>query len=82
VIHCFPLSSLVRLSLEPDSDATAMRSAFEQRTDPYRRAGVFRECSTCHFKVAGECPGGCLAMTLRRFRHTPFTLRVPQEVAA
>ena len=82
VIHCFPLSRLVRLPLVPGSDAASMREAFEKRTDPYRQAGVFKECSTCHFKAAGECPGGCLATTLRRFRHTPFALEMPREVAA
>ena len=81
VIHCFPLSRLVKLPLQPDSDATAMRGAFEQRTAPYRQVGVFRECSTCHFKLSGECPGGCLATTVRRFRHTPFALQVPREVS-
>jgi len=82
VIHCFPLSRLVRLPLTPGSDAAAMREAFEERTGPYRQAGVFKECSTCHFKSVGECPGGCLATTLRRFRHTPFALEMPREVAA
>jgi MoaA/NifB/PqqE/SkfB family radical SAM enzyme len=82
VIHCFPLSRLVRLPLAPDSDAASMRGAFEERTAPYRQAGVFKECSTCHFKAAGECPGGCLATTMRRFRHTPFALEMPWEVAA
>ena len=82
VIHCFPLSRLMRLPLEPDSEATAMRRAFEQRMVPYRPVGIFKECSTCHFKVAGDCPGGCLAMTLRRFHHTPFAVHVPREFAA
>ena len=81
MIHCFPLSRLVRLPLQPGSDAMAMRRAFEQRTAPYRQAGVFRECSTCQYKLSGECPGGCLATTVRRFRHTPFALQVPREVS-
>jgi MoaA/NifB/PqqE/SkfB family radical SAM enzyme len=82
VIHCFPLSRLVRLPLVPDSDAASMRGAFEERTAPYRQAGVFKECSTCHFKAAGECPGGCLATTMRRFRHTPLAVEMPREVTA
>lgn len=82
VIHCYPLSRLLRLPLAPGSHAAAMRQAFEERVHPYRQAGVFKECSTCSFKATGECPGGCLATTMRRFRHTPFALRVPGEVAA
>ena len=81
VIHCFPLSRLMKLPLASVIDAAALREAFEVRTAPYRQAGVFKECSTCHFKAAGECPGGCLATTMRRFRHTPFALEMPREVA-
>jgi hypothetical protein len=81
VIHCYPLSRLARLPLTPEMDAAGLRSAFEERTQPYRQAGVFKECSTCPLKAAGECPGGCLATTIRRFRHTPFHLKVAGEAA-
>lgn len=81
VIHCYPLSRLGSLPLTPETDASALRSAFESRTRPYRQAGVFPECSTCPFKTSGECPGGCLAVTIRRFRHTPFSLVVPRHEA-
>jgi radical SAM protein with 4Fe4S-binding SPASM domain len=76
VIHCFPLSRLGRLPLTPEMDAAGLRSAFEERTQPYRQVGVFKECSTCPLKAAGECSGGCLATTIRRFRSTPFHLNV------
>jgi len=79
VIHCYPLSRLGSLPLTPQTDAPALRSTFESRTRPYRQAGVFQECSTCPFKAAGECPGGCLAATIRRFRHMPFSLVVPRQ---
>jgi MoaA/NifB/PqqE/SkfB family radical SAM enzyme len=79
VIHCYPLSRLVSLALTPETDAPELRSAFESRTRPYRQVGIFRECSTCGFKRSGVCPGGCLAVTIRRFRHTPFRVVVPSE---
>jgi MoaA/NifB/PqqE/SkfB family radical SAM enzyme len=82
VIHCFPLAGLGSLPLTAQSEAGAFRRAFEAMTGMYRQAGVFRECSNCHFKAAGECPGGCLAATIRRFRHTPFHLALPRGVAA
>lgn len=82
VIHCFPLSRFLRLPFAPDGDANAIRKVFENRTGPYRQAGVYKECSTCHFNATRECSGGCLAVTMRRFRHTPFALRMPQEVGA
>lgn len=77
VIHCFPLARLGSLPLLPDGDAGALRQAFEEQTRSYRQAGVYRECSTCVFKATGECPGGCLAATIRRFRRTPFHLELP-----
>jgi MoaA/NifB/PqqE/SkfB family radical SAM enzyme len=81
VIHCYPLSRLGSLPLTPESEAPALRSAFESRIRLYRQAGVFQECSTCPFKASGECPGGCLAVTIRRFRYTPFSLIVPRHEA-
>lgn len=80
VIHCYPLARLGSLPLTPETDAPALRKAFESITRPYRQAGVFRECSTCSFKQSGVCPGGCLAATIRRFRHAPFSLAVPRQV--
>jgi hypothetical protein len=82
VIHCYPLSRLARLPLTPESDAPTLRRTFEERTRPFRQTGVFKECSTCPFKATGECPGGCLAATIRRFRHTPFHLEVTGRTAA
>jgi sulfatase maturation enzyme AslB (radical SAM superfamily) len=77
VIHCYPLARLMSLPLTPMADASGLRSAFEARTRPYRRAGVFPECSACPFKSAGECTGGCLAATMRRFQHAAFRLEIP-----
>lgn len=82
VIHCFPLARLGSLPLRPESEALALRQAFEEQTRPYRQAGVFKECSTCPFKATGECPGGCLATTIRRFRRTPFRLELTSEAGA
>lgn len=79
VIHCYPLSTLGGLTLTEQTDAPGLRKTFESLTAPYRQAGVFRECSVCPFKASGECPGGCLAVTMRRFRHTPFRLVVPGQ---
>ncbi len=82
VFHCYPLSRLGSLPVTPEADAPALRSAFESNIQPYRQAGVFQECSTCPFKTTGECTGGCLAATIRRFRHTPFSLAVPRQEMA
>jgi MoaA/NifB/PqqE/SkfB family radical SAM enzyme len=77
VLHCYPLARLGTLPLTAEATAPALRAAFEARTQPYRQAGVFGECSRCPFKAEGSCTGGCLAATIRRFRHTPFRLEMP-----
>jgi len=77
VFHCFPLAAWAALPFTPAVDATTLHSRFEEHTRAYRRAGVFRECSTCNYRAAGECPGGCLSVTIRRFRHTPLRIEVP-----
>lgn len=79
VIHCYPLSRLGTLPLTMDADAQTLRDAFVSRVRVYRQAGVFPECSSCPFKANGECPGGCLSATIRRFRRTPFRAVVPAQ---
>jgi hypothetical protein len=72
VIHCFPMSDFVQMPLTAEVDAPAIRRTFEARTRHYRQSGIFRECFACPFKQSGECPGGCLAATLRRFHNVSF----------
>jgi len=79
IVHCYPLSRFMDLPLTSLSEAAELRRAFESHTWPYRQSGVFQACSTCPFKHSGECPGGCLAVTLRRFRAARFYLDIPQE---
>ena len=74
VLHCYPLAGIGTLPLSPETDAAHLRRTFEGMTRAYRQTGVFPECATCSFKLSGVCAGGCLAATIRRFRHTPFTL--------
>jgi len=82
VFHCAPLSTLAAVPFEPWGDAATLRAELQQHTHPYRRAGVYRECSTCIYKAAGECSGGCLSATIRRFRHTPFRVEIADLAAS
>jgi hypothetical protein len=77
VLHCLPLAGLLSLPMAPGSRADSLRAELEAQVRPYRQAGVYRECSTCTFKAAGDCSGGCLAATIRRFRRVPFRVEVP-----
>lgn len=77
IFYCYPLATLWREPLTAATDATTLRRTFIEQAKRYRRAGIFPECATCGFKAAGECTGGCLAATIRRFRRASFTLAVP-----
>lgn len=79
VLHCFPLARLGGLPLTREADAAGLRAAFEARTRAYRQAGVYRECSMCAFKAKGECTGGCLSATIRRFREASFRLDISRS---
>jgi radical SAM protein with 4Fe4S-binding SPASM domain len=68
VYHCLPLSTTWQAVLTPTSLASDLRAEFDHQFQPYRLAGIYRECSTCSFKIKGECSGGCLSSTMRRFK--------------
>lgn len=75
--HCFPLAGWAQTPLAGPADAASLRARLAQQVRPYRTAGVYKECSTCPYKLNAECPGGCLAATLRRFQSGPLHLNVP-----
>jgi sulfatase maturation enzyme AslB (radical SAM superfamily) len=81
-IHCFPLGEKIRAPLDVDSHARGLRETMQRQTRPFRIAGIYKECSTCDEKLRGDCSGGCLAHTLRRFQHTPNRLIVPVKAAS
>jgi hypothetical protein len=76
-VHCFPLGSMMSAPLSGETTAGQLRQAMEQFRRPYRMAGVFPDCSGCLYKGRNECAGGCLANTIRRFRHTHNRVIVP-----
>ena len=79
-IHCFPLTGQWQISVKNGVDAAALRQQFSQHAAPYRLAGIYKECSTCQHKLAGNCRGGCLASTIRRFRHHDIHIVVPNHL--
>lgn len=76
-IHCFPLTGRVETAVPPHTSAAALRQQLGNQTKAYRTAGIYRECSRCHWKQTGACSGGCLAHTMRRFRHRTLHFRIP-----
>lgn len=79
VIHCFPLAGQKVVRLSNEVTATDLREKLTTLMQPYRAAGIYKECSTCRFNNRGECTGGCLAGTLQRFRRANFHLVVPES---
>ncbi len=75
-VHCFPLSGKTSLSLNGQT-ASELRDTLSQKMNPYRAAGIYKECSTCLYKQSGDCSGGCLASTLQRFRPAHIRMTMP-----
>jgi hypothetical protein len=74
ISHCFPLAGRFMADFTAEAKAKELRDEFSRRTRAFRMAGIYKECSTCAFKGQGQCTGGCLAATLRRFREATWKL--------
>jgi len=72
ISHCFPLAGRFVAAFSPQVCAAELREGFTAQTKPYRVAGIYKECSTCPYKLGNQCTGGCLAATLTRFRKASF----------
>jgi hypothetical protein len=73
--HCFPLAGTIEIATH--ADASVLRNELQERTQLYRTAGIYRECSSCAYKQSGECSGGGMEHIMRRFRRTSVRLAVP-----
>jgi hypothetical protein len=76
-VHCFPLAGMGEAPSIDGRTAAELRAILSEQTRAFRTAGVYRECSRCPRKESGECTGGCLAATIRRFRHTANRMTLP-----
>ncbi len=79
VVFCYPLGEHARASLTDELDATQLRAHLAEKLQAYHSAGMYKECSACSLLANGECTGGCLANTMKRFRVANFNLRVPKR---
>ena len=75
--HCFPLSEHVEIPIASVSTMSDVRQQLAERVELYRVTGIYRECTTCLYKINGECMGGGIEHIMRRFRHTPFKFAMP-----
>ena len=79
VFSCFPLRSRFSNRLSLESNATMLRDEFIKQESVFRIAGIYRECSSCTYKIMGSCSGGCLAATMLRFKSASVNLSIPNE---
>jgi hypothetical protein len=78
--HCFPLSRKIYTAFHESENADGIRDRLIEQVKPYRFAGIYRECSSCMLKSNGECPGGCLSATLRRYHQASARVVIPQGI--
>jgi hypothetical protein len=81
-LHCFPLANSIAASIGCIIKLEDLIDALSAQTRLHRIAGIYRECSTCQFKLGGECRGGCLANTLLRFRRSSLHVTLPGDLSA
>lgn len=67
-LHCFALARDFHLPLQPRSSLASLRQEMEGMTRAYQSFGIYRACSRCPQKAAGQCDGGCLSIRLGRLR--------------
>jgi radical SAM protein with 4Fe4S-binding SPASM domain len=72
VSFCFPMAGRFKRPFDPKIPAANIRQAFTEAVKSFRQAGVFKECSSCPFKLNNTCTGGCMAATLLRFKEASF----------
>jgi radical SAM protein with 4Fe4S-binding SPASM domain len=79
-VHCFPLADKITSPIGCIISINELIATLEAQIQPYHVAGIYKECSDCHFKHNNECKGGCRANTLLRFRHSTIRMSVPKQV--
>ena len=72
VSYCFPMAARFRAPFDPKIHADTVRKGFTEALQPFRQAGIYKECSSCSYKLNGICTGGCLAATVLRFKEASF----------
>ena len=68
IIPCFGLSNLMSADRRDFADAGAAYEWFMEKLKPWKRIGIYPECTDCPLFGTEECCGGCLAARLRRFQ--------------
>ena len=75
-LHCFPLAGTFHTELKLTLTAGELRAILVEKVRPYRLAGIYKECTICRYKQSGECMGGCLAATIRRFQPAKININI------
>ena len=65
--HCFPLSAIENICLDQYENDEEMIRYYHRRMAPYKHFGAIDRCRNCNYRLRGQCGGGCLAHTIKRF---------------
>jgi radical SAM protein with 4Fe4S-binding SPASM domain len=78
-VPCYPLASVARKKIMAEDNLDIVIAKFKKDLLLYRSAGIYPECSECIYKNKGLCEGGCLALTIKRYRKADFSLLVKER---
>jgi hypothetical protein len=67
-VHCFPLAELDQLPISGIGTIQILGKMHQERVQPFRGPGVFRECSACELRRQSRCHGGCISAAMLRSR--------------
>lgn len=66
IFHCFSLAQ-ISTPLNKHQTFSETFKLIEDQRKIFRESGIYPECSICPEKISGNCSGGCLSITMRRF---------------
>jgi radical SAM protein with 4Fe4S-binding SPASM domain len=61
VISCYGLAHHHQEPLPTTQDVAWLRARFTQQQERDRPGWLYPECDACHWRLNGQCTGGCLA---------------------
>jgi MoaA/NifB/PqqE/SkfB family radical SAM enzyme len=77
IISCYPLAKIAKFRLTAQSNINHLRQQFSDQLLPYKKIGIFPECSSCKLFINEDCLGGCKAAALLRLRRGKSVLEEP-----
>ena len=78
IISCYPLANIADTPLTSNTHETDLRTKFEKKFAPFRKLGIYPECSDCLYRKSSQCVGGCLSAAMMRLNRNSQNSRHPK----